>query len=61
LQFRRLAAIDDRLDDMRRQERQAQHTPELGLVDLLGLGNFTDCGILAGLQHIAPAEGAGWP
>lgn len=40
----RLPPIQDRLDDVRRQQRQSQHARDIGRVDLRGRGELADGG-----------------
>ena len=53
LQPRRLSSFEDRLDNVRRQQRQPQHAADIGLVDLLGSGRFGDG------DRLAPGFAAG--
>ena len=55
----RLPPCQDRLHDLRRQQRHAQHPADVGRVDVLGVGDFLDGREVASLQQLAPAEAAG--
>jgi hypothetical protein len=57
--LRPLLPVQDRLDDVGREQRQAQDAGHVGRRDPLALGQFGDGGELARLQHPLPAERAG--
>jgi len=57
--FHRLSPVENRLNNVRHQQRQPQHSPDLGLIDLLSGGNLRDDGVRAVLQHFAPSERPG--
>jgi hypothetical protein len=54
-EFRRECAIQRALDDVRREQAQAQDTAKVGLIDLLSLGEFGDGCVGATLKHAFPA------
>ncbi len=56
LQPRRLPLIQNHLDNVARQQRQPQHTADVVLVDLLGVSDLANGGVVAALQHVAPAK-----
>jgi hypothetical protein len=53
--LRRLPPIQDRLDDVRRQQGQPQDARHVGFVDLLGGGDFGDGRVGAILEAISRA------
>jgi hypothetical protein len=55
----RLPPVQDRLDDLRRQQGQPEDAAEIGPVDLPGLGKLRDAAALTALQHMLPAMRAG--
>ena len=57
--FLSLRPVQDRLDDVRREQRQPQDAGHVGGRDPLALGEFVDGDEFPGLQHPLPAEGAG--
>ena len=40
--LRRLPPVENRLDDIGRQQRQPQHPADIGSIDVLGCGDFLD-------------------
>jgi hypothetical protein len=50
--------IEDRLDDFRRQQSQAQYSANVGRVDFLYRSELFDSPVCGGLQKLAPPEGA---
>ena len=55
----RLSPIQDRLHDIRRQQREPQQARDIGRVDLLGGGQFVERGEAPRLHHPPPPERAG--
>jgi hypothetical protein len=53
-----LASSEDSLNDVWRDQGQAEDTAEIGNVDLLGLREFCRGGILPAFKHLPPAVGA---
>jgi hypothetical protein len=51
----RLFALQNSFDDLWREQGEAQGAAEVGFVDRLGSGEVADGGVVAGLQHVAPA------
>jgi hypothetical protein len=58
LQRGRLPAGDDCFDDFRSEQGQPQDATDVGVVDLLRLGEFCGRRVFSVLQHFAPAVGA---
>src|SRR3981189_3098047 len=56
LEGRRLLSFQDCFDDVGREQGEAQNATEVRFVDGFGPGKVTDGGVVAGLQHVAPAE-----
>jgi hypothetical protein len=54
-----LPPVQNRLDDIRRQQRHAQQPTHVGRVDLLRRRNLLAGPLDPGLQQLAPAETAG--
>jgi len=50
-----LPPVQDRSDDIRRQQRQAQQARDLGGVDLLGRRQLVDRAVAAGFHHLLQA------
>jgi len=55
----RLPPVQDRLDDIWRQQREPQKARDIGRVDLLGRGQFVDRAVAPSFQHPAPSECTG--
>ncbi len=51
-----MSSIEDGLDNVGRQQGQAEDAADIGGVDLLGGGDFLDGGVDAGFQQLAPAK-----
>ena len=54
-----LPPIQDRLHDLRLQQRQPQDPRHVGRVDFFGTGEFVDRGVTPGLQQSPPPERPG--
>lgn len=54
-----LSSVQDCLDDLRRQQGQAQDTADIGAVDLFDRCQFGKAGVMAFLQQAFPAVGSG--
>lgn len=53
-----LPAVENRLDDGRRKERQPQNPTDVRRIDLLRLSNLVDGPVNPGLQQLAPPKPA---
>ena len=51
-----LLSVEDRLDDVRRKQREAQDAGQIGWRNTLAIGQFSDGRILSRLKHAYPAE-----
>src|SRR3974390_1430885 len=59
LEKRRLAAIDNRLDEVGSEQVQTEHPADIGAVELFCLRKFVERCVSAGLQKLTPAKCAG--
>lgn len=57
LECLRLPAVEDRFDDIGREQGQAQDAADIGVVDLLGRGQLFDAAVGAILNQPLPAVG----
>jgi len=51
--------VEAHLDDVGRQQRELEQLANIACCHLFGLGDFLDGGVLAGVEQILPAMGAG--